>query len=79
MVGIIVRICTQLQNLVVAGTFAFDSKTLQFSEETAVPSGGGVVRHMVYDPATKSIWFGSDNNTIGQATLPPRTAPAPTP
>jgi virginiamycin B lyase len=58
---------------------AFDSKTLQFSEETAVPSGGGVVRHMVYDPATKSIWFGSDNNTIGQATLPPRTAPAPTP
>ncbi len=58
---------------------SFDSKTLQFSEETAVPSGGGVVRHMVYDPATKSIWFGSDNNTIGQATLPPRTPPAQTP
>jgi virginiamycin B lyase len=58
---------------------SFDSKTLQFSEETPVPSGGGVVRHMVYDPATKSIWFGSDNNTIGQATLPPRTATAPTP
>jgi virginiamycin B lyase len=58
---------------------AFDSKTLQFSEETAVPSGGGVVRHMVYDPATKSIWFGSDNNTIGQATLPPRTPTPPTP
>jgi virginiamycin B lyase len=57
---------------------AFDSRTATFSEETAVPSGGGVVRHMVYDPATKSIWFGSDNNTIGQAALPPRTPPAAT-
>jgi len=57
---------------------SFDSKTLQFSEETAVPSGGGVVRHMVYDPATKAIWFGSDNNTIGQAVLPAReTTPVP--
>ena len=58
---------------------SFDSKTLQFSEETKVPSGGGTVRHMIYDPATKSIWFGTDNNTIGQAVVPPRTPPAQTP
>jgi virginiamycin B lyase len=58
---------------------AFDARTQQFSEETPVPSGGGVVRHMIYDPATKSIWFGTDNNTIGQAVLSPRTAPAQTP
>lgn len=58
---------------------AFDSKTLRFSDETPVPSGGGVVRHMYYDAATKSIWFGTDANTIGQAVLPPRTPPAQTP
>lgn len=52
---------------------SFDAKTLQFSEETPVPSGGGVVRHMIYDPKSKSIWFGTDNNTLGQATLPSRT------
>ncbi len=55
---------------------SFDSRTLKFSEETPVPSGGGVVRHMIYDPATKAIWFGTDNNTLGRAIVPPRT-PAP--
>jgi virginiamycin B lyase len=55
---------------------AFDTKTLQFSEETAVPSGGGVVRHMVYDAATKSIWFGTDANTIGRALLPEASSPS---
>lgn len=54
---------------------AFDSRTLKFSEETPVPSGGGVVRHMFYDAATKSIWFGTDANTIGQAVLPERSQP----
>jgi virginiamycin B lyase len=58
---------------------AFDTKTLQFSEETEVPSGGGTVRHMYYDAPTKSIWFGTDVNTIGQAILPPRSPSAPTP
>jgi virginiamycin B lyase len=51
---------------------SFDSKTLQFSAETEVPSGGGTVRHMYYDAPTKSIWFGTDANTIGQAVVPPR-------
>jgi virginiamycin B lyase len=51
---------------------AFDTRTLKFSEPTAVPSGGGTVRHMHYDAASKSIWFGTDANTIGQAVLPPR-------
>ena len=53
---------------------SFDSKTEQFSEETLVPSGGGTVRHMVYDAATKSIWFGSDANTIGKAVVPDATS-----
>ena len=55
---------------------SFDSKTEQFSEETPVPSGGGTVRHMVYDAPTKSIWFGTDANTIGKAVLPPRSTPS---
>jgi virginiamycin B lyase len=55
---------------------AFDPKTLQFSEETAVPSGGGTVRHMVYDAATRTIWFGTDVNTIGKAVLPEVSAPS---
>lgn len=53
---------------------AFDTKTLKFSEPTEVPSGGGTVRHMYYDAPTKSIWFGTDANTIGQAVLPERDA-----
>ena len=51
---------------------SFDTKTQKFSEPTAVPSGGGTVRHMYYDAASKSIWFGTDANTIGQAIVPPR-------
>ena len=58
---------------------SFDSRTLQFSEETAVPSGGGTVRHMFYDAATKSIWFGTDANTIGKAVVPERSVVPPTP
>ena len=57
---------------------AFDTKTQKFSEPTAVPSGGGTVRHMYYDAASKSIWFGTDANTIGQAVVPARE-PAVTP
>jgi virginiamycin B lyase len=58
---------------------SFDTRTLQFSEETPVPSGGGTVRHMYYDAASKSIWFGTDANTIGQAILPERSATPQTP
>jgi virginiamycin B lyase len=51
---------------------AFDTKTQKFSDPTPVPSGGGTVRHMYYDAKSKSIWFGTDANTIGQAVVPPR-------
>lgn len=49
----------------------FDPKTSRFFGATAVPSGGGSVRHMVYDRTTKQIWFGADANTIGRAAVPP--------
>jgi virginiamycin B lyase len=49
----------------------FDSKTEQFISVTAIPSGGGTVRYMVFDPKTRMIWFGTDNDTIGRAQVPP--------
>lgn len=49
----------------------FDPKSEKFFSVTAIPSGGGTIRYMVYDPKTRMIWFGSDNDTIGRAPVPP--------
>lgn len=48
----------------------FDPDTESFISATDIPSGGGTVRHMVYDAGRQSIWFGADTNTIGRARLP---------
>ena len=45
----------------------FDPKTEKFFGLTPIPSGGGTVRHMMYDQRSGQIWFGTDNNTIGRA------------
>jgi virginiamycin B lyase len=45
----------------------FDPKTEKFFGTTPIPSGGGTVRHMVFDDHSGQIWFGTDNNTIGRA------------
>ncbi|WP_034730343.1 virginiamycin B lyase family protein [Pseudidiomarina atlantica] len=47
--------------------FHIDSET--FTAPVAVPSGGGTVRHMMFDEASQSLWFGADTNTVGQATI----------
>lgn len=52
----------------------FDPKTEQFFSQTPIPSGGGTVRYMIFDPKARAIWFGSDNNTIGKANVPPARA-----
>lgn len=49
----------------------FDTRSKRFVEPTPVPSGGGSVRHMYYHRPTGEVWFGTDTNTIGRATLPP--------
>ncbi|MEJ7810100.1 MAG: hypothetical protein WKG32_06735 [Gemmatimonadaceae bacterium] len=54
----------------------FDSKTQQFFGITAVGSGGGTIRHMIFHKPTGDIWFGSDVNTIGRAQVS-RVAPKP--
>lgn len=48
----------------------FDPETGRFFAMGEVPSGGGTVRHMVFDPDTNSLWFGTDTNYIGRARLP---------
>ena len=48
----------------------FDPATESFFSQTDIPSGGGSVRHMVFDPQTDAIWFGTDTQTIGRARLP---------
>jgi virginiamycin B lyase len=45
----------------------FDPKNEKFFGMTAIPSGGGTVRHMMFDKRTGQIWFGTDVNTIGRA------------
>ena len=52
----------------------FDPKTERFFSQTPIPSGGGSVRYMIFDPKTRFIWFGSDNDTIGRVTVPPARA-----
>jgi virginiamycin B lyase len=52
----------------------FDPKTERFFGNTPIPSGGGTVRYMIFDPKTRLIWFGSDNDTIGRVTVPPARA-----
>lgn len=47
----------------------FDPKSERFMGVTEIPSGGGSVRYMVFDPKTTAIWFGTDNNTIGRADI----------
>jgi len=48
----------------------FDTRSETFVAETAIPSGGGSVRHMEYHAATQSVWFGTDTNMLGRASLP---------
>ena len=50
----------------------FDPKSERFVGVTPVGSGGGTVRHMTFDRATGTIWFGTDAGTIGKAVVSPR-------
>lgn len=49
----------------------FNTSTEEFFSITEIPSGGGTIRHMYYHSATKEIWFGTDTNNIGRATITP--------
>jgi len=50
---------------------AFDAKTEKWIYNVPVEkSGGGTIRHMVFHKPTRTIWFGSDANTIGRVVVP---------
>jgi virginiamycin B lyase len=48
----------------------FDTATGKIISVTPIPSGAGSVRHMDYHAASHTVWFGTDNDTLGRATLP---------
>ena len=48
----------------------FDPDSESFIAIVPVPSGGGAVRHMVFDAPRNAIWFGTDTNNLGRAALP---------
>lgn len=49
----------------------FDPRSNGFIGITELgPRMPNTVRHMVFDPKTRSIWFGSDRGTIGRAVVP---------
>ncbi|UCF42159.1 MAG: lyase [Gemmatimonadota bacterium] len=48
----------------------FDPGAEQFLSITEIQSGGGTVRHMYFHQPTRTVWFGTDANTIGRARLP---------
>jgi virginiamycin B lyase len=48
----------------------FDPASARFFASSTIPSGGGTVRHMTFEPRKRQIWFGTDNDTIGRAIVP---------
>lgn len=50
---------------------AFDIKTESWVSETPIgESGAKTVRHMVFHPPTRTLWFGTDANTIARVKVP---------
>ncbi len=47
----------------------FDAKTEKFISSSEILSGGGTIRHMNYFEPRGEIWFGTDTNYIGRATV----------
>ena len=48
----------------------FDPATHSFFAMSTIPSGGSTVRHMIFHPKSRELWFGTDSNTIGRAKVP---------
>ena len=48
---------------------AFDPRREAFIHVISIPNAQGSIRHMHYNAATASIWFGEDSNYIGRLQL----------
>jgi virginiamycin B lyase len=49
----------------------FDTNAEQVISITEIPSGARSVRHMDYDEASGTVWFGTDTNMLGRAIVRP--------
>ena len=47
----------------------FDPSRREFFSASNIKSGGGSVRHMFFHKPTRSLWFGTDANTIARAAV----------
>jgi virginiamycin B lyase len=45
----------------------FDTLAAKIFSVTEIPSGAGTIRHMDYHASTDTVWFGTDNETLGRA------------
>jgi virginiamycin B lyase len=48
----------------------YDTKTRTFVPGIEIPSGGLTVRHVIFHKPTRSLWFGTDANTLARVELP---------
>ena len=48
----------------------YDPRSKSFVPGIDIPSGGQTVRHVIFHKPTKSLWFGTDANTLARVTLP---------
>ncbi len=48
----------------------FDGASHQTLSVTPIPSGGGSVRHMMFDARLRAFWFGTDVNTLARVRIP---------
>jgi virginiamycin B lyase len=47
----------------------FDTGDERVFSITEIPSGGRAVRNMDFEPTSGTVWFGTDNDTLGRATV----------
>jgi virginiamycin B lyase len=51
---------------------AFDPRKKSFTESVTIAADkANTIRHMVFDKATRQIWFGGDANMIGRVQVAP--------
>ncbi len=50
--------------------FGFDGRQEKFFAVAELDARGGTVRHMMFDPKTRELWFGTDGGTVGKIVVP---------
>ncbi len=48
----------------------YDPRSRSFVPGIDIPSGGQTVRHVIYHQPTRTLWFGTDANTLARVSLP---------